>query len=181
MQRRCATCNARLVQRESEWPYRFRKRQVCGPVCRRHNPTSLENLHKRWDLKICAAGQGLGKTCLKCGAPIVRKRFPNGRLETPKLFLRRSYCGQQCKPGRPLVANPGYSTLRYRARKHRKWLCEECGGWPVHAHHIDGNIKNHKPENIQTLCAACHNKKHPWSEAERNAHQASYLRRLSLV
>ena len=57
--------------------------------------------------------------------------------------------------------------------KHRKDSCEECGTKNVYwagnykvnrkiltVHHIDGNHNNDSPDNLQTLCRKCHNKKH---------------------
>jgi hypothetical protein len=49
----------------------------------------------------------------------------------------------------------------YIYRKHKKDHCERCKFIPVHpcqldVDHIDGNHENHKPENLQTLCANCH-------------------------
>ena len=55
-------------------------------------------------------------------------------------------------------------------RKLRGSTCENCGAeeeWKraghhnrtnMAAHHIDDDITNNKPENIQTLCASCHAK-----------------------
>ena len=45
--------------------------------------------------------------------------------------------------------------------KHRKDYCEFCGFKPVNmcqldVDHIDGNHKNNKKDNLQTLCANCH-------------------------
>ena len=54
----------------------------------------------------------------------------------------------------------------------RKWLfkqhnnsCQNCG-WgeinphtgriPLHVHHVDGNWKNNRPENLELLCPNCH-------------------------
>jgi len=54
----------------------------------------------------------------------------------------------------------------------RRWLfqrannrCEQCGWSRVHpltglipltVNHIDGNSENHRPENLELLCAGCH-------------------------
>lgn len=56
--------------------------------------------------------------------------------------------------------------------RHKKDHCEECGDpgyylagdYPVRrkltVHHIDEDVENNRPENLQTLCRKCHNKKH---------------------
>ena len=54
---------------------------------------------------------------------------------------------------------------RITYRKHLKDKCNECGFIPVNKiqmdiHHIDGNHKNNKLENLETLCACCHRLKH---------------------
>ena len=38
--------------------------------------------------------------------------------------------------------------------------CEQCGGLPVHRHHIDRNCLNNSPKNIMFLCEPCHKKEH---------------------
>lgn len=49
------------------------------------------------------------------------------------------------------------------ARKLRKSACEQCGTEKnLHAHHINRDWSDNRPENIQTLCATCHLKYH-WS------------------
>lgn len=40
-------------------------------------------------------------------------------------------------------------------------VCKRCGFVPedlcqLDVDHIDGNSRNHKPDNLQTLCANCH-------------------------
>ena len=66
---------------------------------------------------------------------------------------------------------------RYRFKKD---TCKECGFVPIHKSqlhldHIDGDTKNNKKENFQTLCANCHQLKTtqnkewlPFNERPRN-------------
>ena len=96
-----------------------------------------------------------GRTCGTCGIPLVRKRFPT-RLESCRLWKRRRYCGHKCLPGRPREPVVTLSAHRARAKKHRKWLCERCGHFPVDSHHKDGNPLNDDPSNVETLCRSCH-------------------------
>jgi len=46
---------------------------------------------------------------------------------------------------------------RHRARtRYAINTCERCGKGGFDRHHIDGDVKNNKPENIQILCRRCH-------------------------
>lgn len=100
-----------------------------------------------------AAGQE--KYCERCKKPMQRKRY-NGRLEDLGVFKRRKYCSLSCSNTKERPRH--WETYHYRARKHRKLYCEACGSTEnLHAHHVDGQPKNNNPENIQTLCAYCHN------------------------
>ena len=100
------------------------------------------------------------KACHACGARMTRQRF-SGRLEDRTAFLRRRYCNRACM-GRAFVKDtPSSSALRYRTAKYRGTICEQCGATTsLHAHHIDGNLHNDSPQNIQTLCTHCHGSHH---------------------
>ncbi len=44
--------------------------------------------------------------------------------------------------------------------QHKKSRCERCGSTKnLMVHHKDGNRKNNKPSNLETLCWSCHEKK----------------------
>jgi len=94
------------------------------------------------------------KCCGHCGIPLKRKVW-NGRLEDHQAFLRRRYCSLTCANSKRVrLTKHGYS---WRARKHLKTACEACGQeTSLHAHHLDQDIANNAPENIQTLCKTCH-------------------------
>lgn len=97
------------------------------------------------------------KYCLNCGKRLERKRY-NGILESMTRFNSRKYCSLSCANTRVNVTEAG---LRWRAEQLRKERCEICGSrLNLHAHHVDGDISNNTPENIQTLCACCHAKHH---------------------
>lgn len=51
--------------------------------------------------------------------------------------------------------------IKKNRKELRKTKCDFCGFIPVHIcqldlDHIDGNHKNNKEDNLQTLCANCH-------------------------
>ena len=96
------------------------------------------------------------KTCAHCEKPLKRKRM-NGRLEDRNVFLRRIYCDQTCMGLGFVKDMPSKSALLKRVTKYRGPCCEQCGATTkLHVHHIDNNLLNDLPENIQTLCASCH-------------------------
>jgi len=69
-------------------------------------------------------------------------------------FAIRKYCSLSCANSTGAAAKP---TFHFRARKSLKPQCEACGiRRHPHAHHVDGDISNNDPSNIQTLCTHCH-------------------------
>ena len=93
------------------------------------------------------------KFCETCGAKMQRKRYGK-RLEDLGAWKRRRFCSLSCANMRERV---GYHGLSWRARKHLKSACENCGSTErLAAHHKDGDRQNNEAENIQTLCARCH-------------------------
>jgi len=94
------------------------------------------------------------KFCECCGKGMQRKRYGQ-RLEDMSAFMRRRFCSLSCANKRTVLTKHGYS---WRARRHLKAKCESCGYTrSLHAHHVDQDITNNQPENIQTLCKHCHN------------------------
>jgi 5-methylcytosine-specific restriction endonuclease McrA len=103
------------------------------------------------------------KYCEFCGQRMHRNTYATGRLEDLAVFKRRKFCSLHCANQRKRPKH--WETYHYRARKHRKQLCETCGSTTdLHAHHVDGRPENNSPENIQTLCVYCHNFLHATAE-----------------
>jgi hypothetical protein len=106
------------------------------------------------------------KFCASCGKQLVRKRMPNGSLESLLHFGRRKFCDQMCMAkgftGRFKEAvQPKQG--RYRARTlTRKVRCEMCGATTrrLDVHHRDENPLNNAVENRIVLCRSCHLKGH---------------------
>lgn len=83
-----------------------------------------------------------------------------------------------CRPTAPLgeicVENSKFSTrhVKYRLLEEgiKTWVCEECGvvDWngkklTLHLHHVNGNNKDHRIENLQILCPNCHSQTHNYA------------------
>jgi hypothetical protein len=97
------------------------------------------------------------KLCKACRALLVRRRF-GAVLEDLGVFTRRVYCGTACMAKGYRKAHPKtVSAYRGRAAKHKGTACEVCQRTDrLHAHHVDKDVTNNTPSNIQTLCASCH-------------------------
>ena len=95
------------------------------------------------------------KRCVICSTRFQRKRFASG-LEDYAAYMKRRFCSLSCANSR---SKGGKSRKAYcaQARKLRKPACESCGTPSrLHAHHINENWRDNRPENIQTLCVFCH-------------------------
>lgn len=96
------------------------------------------------------------KRCLMCGMRLQRKRYSTGLLEGVTEYLKRQFCSLSCANSR---SKGGLSRKAFhaQARKQKKPNCESCGFKKrLHVHHINEDWTNNNPENLQTLCAFCH-------------------------
>jgi hypothetical protein len=91
------------------------------------------------------------KSCPNCGGRVLREDCR---------FCSRS-CRMQYKINNGIKLDP--KTIRRYYLKLRGLICEECKNthWnglliPLDIHHIDGNPRNNRPENIRVLCPNCH-------------------------
>ena len=106
--------------------------------------------------------------CLNCGKKLLdnyRKKYCNHQCQweyTYKQYIERWKQGLE----------KGSNDNEYLSRHIRRYMfeiydneCQECG-WsrtnihtgniPLTVHHIDGNCKNNKEENLELLCPNCH-------------------------
>lgn len=106
------------------------------------------------------------KYCANCETRLSRKRI-NGRLEDMAVFLRRRYCNRECMAQAQLSDSPSSTYLK----RFRLPSCETCGNtYRVGVHHMDGNRMNNSPENLRTLCPACHTTWH-WANGKQPKRQ----------
>jgi|SRR5665213_64517 len=92
-----------------------------------------------------------------CGPKICefcKGEYRRRRQQSTRTFQRSKFCSLTCANSRRDVTE---GTLRWRARKLRGPKCEACGTTrKLQAHHVDQDIANNHPTNIQTLCKECH-------------------------
>ena len=104
------------------------------------------------------------KFCAQCGALMVRKRTPNGELESLLAFSRRRFCDRRCMA----LHMTGVIKVQNERNSHRQSAktvgecCENCGRHDsrLHVHHQDGNAQNNALSNLKTLCGSCHQLAH---------------------
>lgn len=106
--------------------------------------------------------------CRQCGTMMQRKRYSGGRLEDFTVFMKRQYCSRECKDKSVIKEVVGKNQYRHRARKFKKSQCERCGSRRnLQTHHVDRDITNNLLENLETLCASCHNTEH-WKDRKEH-------------
>jgi len=105
--------------------------------------------------------------CLNCGWIVLNPRSKCCTLACHRKAQYKRYIE------RWLAGEANGSSAEGQVSKHvRRWLferagdqCERCGWSRVHpvtgkipltVNHIDGDSNNHRPENLELLCGACH-------------------------
>lgn len=122
-------------------------------------------LFPRSSRQLCDSCRKAVKKKNRESRPEVRSSYVKGRVlafcykcHRPKPPHTRLLC-VECTEERRRTIKP--------YRQHIKAVCERCGFLPEHdcqlqAHHLDGDHGNDEAENIQTLCANCHNLRTFW-------------------
>jgi len=108
-----------------------------------------------------------------------RKLSQEHRVKLKSLWEDDGYRSRSRRKAQPienlLIENSSVSTQHIKRRLIREKLklnvCEDCGiddtynGKPIvhQLHHINGNSKDHRLENLQMLCPNCHSQTENWS------------------
>ena len=134
----------------------FRPCKTCGKMFRNTIRTKSE---------FCSVSCFQRTPCILCGKIIIgRATFQSGK---------RRFCGRACAS---LVNKGAKSKIKYAVfgfvatlRKTGKIACERCGfdnPFGLTVHHKDRDRSNNAFENLETLCATCHQIEH-WSESKK--------------
>ena len=95
------------------------------------------------------------KYCIHCGKLLLRKRY-GVTLEDMGRFLNRNFCSLHCANSRG-IRSQSSSRQHVISAAFVKPRCESCGGTQhLHVHHINRNWRDHRKENLRTLCIRCH-------------------------
>ena len=127
------------------------------PIKRKKNPNEHFNKGK----KQCY------RKCKNCGEPIIDNNTTYCSNKCQKEFEYKNFI-KKWKNGEINGLKGQYSISnhirKYMFEKHN-FKCEKCG-WneineysglvPLEIHHIDGDFKNNREENLQVLCPNCH-------------------------
>ena len=112
-------------------------------------------------------------TCEQCGKTFERKKYMQNWSQERGPFCGFSCYGQWQKENTSGPNNPNYSqssvardawnykTARATVLKRDNYQCVQCGSSRrLHVHHKN-DPDNHALDNVETLCASCHKKRHP--------------------
>ena len=111
--------------------------------------------------------------CVQCGKEFERKKYMENWSQDRGPFCGFRCYGQWQSTNSRGPSNPMYSPTstnrnawnwmqaRSVAIQRDSEVCRECGSnHRLHVHHV-GDTNNHELDNLETLCASCHRKKHP--------------------
>lgn len=102
------------------------------------------------------------KYCERCGHRLHRKRF-RSHLEDMCIFKKRRFCSLRCANSRG-IRSVSFGAQHQISKRFNTGRCELCGRTRaqvrLHVHHINKDWRDHRPENLRTLCTACHLRGH---------------------
>lgn len=110
---------------------------------------------------------GQKQFCLNCGKELSGNQTKFCCITCQQKFLREQYI-ERWKNGEENGVMGKYSIsayIRHYLLEKHNYCCEKCG-WgekneftgtiPLEIHHVDGDYRNNKEENLQVLCPNCH-------------------------
>src|SRR5262249_44735263 len=108
------------------------------------------------------------RSCHMCGKPVTGRNKMNGVL--------RRVCGRRGSSvlHRSLTPKASYRLLgfAYTIARRGRLACEECHLDEVevlHVHHLRGRKRGNAPDNLITLCANCHDRRHRAGSRDRKS------------
>lgn len=149
--KKCLFCGLEIIPKEGQKVSEVKRKKFCGQSCSAQRSNQKRKIER---------------FCIKCG-----KILHTGKV----------YCSRKCQRQKDyesyvtswkngeqdgLIKNDKMSRhLRKYLLKKNNFSCQKCG-WnkinqfikkcPVEIHHIDGNFRNNKEENLEILCPNCH-------------------------
>lgn len=107
----------------------------------------------------------IARHCPNCGAILIRRPQPCGRMETPAQFAVRKYCDRTCMAAEwrgEFRGGTGWMATHHRARQLVPGgVCSRCGAANASdVHHEDHDHQNNGLENLSRICRSCHIKEH---------------------
>lgn len=131
-----------------------RRQSLQCKTCGRYYTVAKTGRNSGYCSRECVARQ----PCELCGTPVTGRNSMNGRL--------RRFCSRRCA----ILANrtltqKGYRLLgfAYTIIRLGRLACEDCGEddiWVLQVHHKAGKEGGNSEENLITLCANCHERRH---------------------
>lgn len=119
----------------------------------------MTRTNKKWILKMLHI-----KLCTRCRKYKTYSSFHKARGSIDGLF---QWC-KKCAGDEGSVR--AYGGNRLKALKRDSYKCNRCGmtnsehkrkyGYGIFVHHLDGDRKNNKIDNLITVCHGCHSKIH---------------------
>jgi hypothetical protein len=152
---------------ERELPYEERRKKFCSHSCsaKFNNSGVVRNGEKSQDCIVCQKTTTSSKR--NCCSTKCHHKYHYDR------YIARWLSGEES-------GIRGKDQLVVRIRK---WLlenrgekCEKCdwcevndktGKVPITIHHIDGDYKNNRPENLEVLCPNCHSLTHNYGSLNK--------------